>query len=91
MINTQDSVTVFSETRWTANEIQEMTLPDRIALQDRLTKEDKLTAVLIVDAAVQGKSRILQGLLTVAAFEKEFGSLNEELHNFRNWLQSLLS
>lgn len=82
--------TVKQITGHTKDEIQKMTLPARIALQDKLTYANNHTAVLIICAVFQNNKKVLDGLLVVYAFQQEFGELTHELNQFRTWLASLL-
>lgn len=83
-------ITVLSQTGYTEEQIKTFYLRERLALQKGLENDNKHTAVLIVDAVVQGNEKVKEGLLVVTEFHLEFGELTHELFEFRNWLSTLL-
>jgi hypothetical protein len=84
-------VTIETLTGYLPEQIETFTLPVSTAVLRTLKAENKLTAMLIVRAVMQNNQSVVQGLLSVAAFEAEHTQLSHELYEYRNWLQSLLA
>ena len=81
---------VLAITHYDYKVLRRLPLGERIAHQKKLEAVNEHTAVLIVDAVVQGNEKVLDGLLAVEALHTELGHINTEMLQFRKWLATLL-
>ena len=86
----EKAASVLAITRYDYKVLRVMKLGERIAHQKKLKADNHHTAVLIVDAVVQGNEKVLDGLLAINALHVEQGSMNYEMQHFRDWLSTLL-
>lgn len=83
-------LTVKDVTGYTEEQIKNFKLPERIAVQDKLTAENAHTAVLLIDAVNQGNIKVAEALLAVHAIHAEQSDMSYEMQHFRDWLSTLL-
>ena len=81
---------VLAITHYDYKVLRVMKLGLRIAHQKKLEADNQHTAILIVDAVVQGNEKVLDGLLAIEALHVEQGSMSYEMQHFREWLSTLL-
>ena len=86
----EKAASVLAITRYDYKVLRVMKLGERIAHQKKLEANNHHTAVLIVDAVVQGNEKVLDGLLAIEALHNEQGDLSHQMYEFRNWLSTLL-
>ena len=90
LLNTEKAASVLAITGLDYYKLRGLPLGERIAFQKKLKADNHHTAVLIVDAVVQGNEKVLDGLLAINALHVEQGDLSHQMYEFRNWLSTLL-
>ena len=86
----EKAASVLAITRYDYKVLRVMKLGERIAHQKKLEANNYHTAVLIVDAVVQGNEKVIDCLLAINALHVEQGDLSHQMYEFRNWLSTLL-
>lgn len=82
--------TVLGITGYAVEEIKAFTLPQRIAAKNDREAANNVTAMLVIDAVVQGNDKVLESLISLYDLHMESCELDYELSHFRNWLSTLL-
>ena len=90
LLSTEKAASVLASTGLDYYKLRGLPLGERIAVQKKLEADNEHTAVLIVDAVVQGNEKVLDGLLAIEALHVEQGSMSYEMQHFREWLSTLL-
>jgi hypothetical protein len=84
-------LTVQQITDYTEIQIKQLSLKNRIDLQDDLTRDNNHTAVILIDAVVQSNQTVIDLICAIYTLQTELGYLPIELATCRNFLSTLLT